>query len=117
MPDLVVVGIGMRFKQLPRHQHETRRAEAALRGAGFEEGLLDRRELAVLGEAFDGRDLLAVGERREIEAAGHRGAVDQHRAAAAQALRAALARAEQIEAVAQHSTMVWCGDCADTARR
>ena len=38
MPDLLVVGVGMRFEQLPRHQHEAWRAEAALSGAGFEEG-------------------------------------------------------------------------------
>ena len=57
--------------------------------------------LPSVGEALDGRDLLAVHERREIEAARHGGAVDQHRAAAAQPLRAALARAEQLEAVAQ----------------
>src|SRR5262249_5505995 len=34
--------------------------------------------------------------------AGHSSVVNQHRAAAAQALRAALARAEEIEAIAQH---------------
>src|SRR5262245_26410435 len=74
LPDLIIVGIGMRVEELSRHQHEARRAETALRRAGFEERLLDRRELPVLGEPLDGRDLLAVRESRKIEAAGHGGA-------------------------------------------
>ena len=44
----------------------------------------------------------AVGEGGEIEAARHGGAVDDDRAAAAQALAAALARAEEVEALLQH---------------
>ena len=52
-------------------------------------------------EMLDGRDLLAVDPDAEIEAAGHRDIVDQHGAAAAQALAAAFARAEQIEALQQ----------------
>src|SRR5262245_24095761 len=91
----------MLLKQLARHQHEPRRAEAALGRARLQEGFLHRAELAIRREVLDGRDLLAVGECREIEAARHGGAVDKHGAAAAQALRAALPRTEEIEPVAQ----------------
>src|SRR5262249_8073872 len=44
----------------------------------------------------------AVDEGGELQAAGDRAAVEQHGAAAAQALAAALARAEEVELVAQH---------------
>src|ERR1700722_2235202 len=44
--DRVVVGIRMRGDQLARHQDEAGGAEAALKGAAFDEGLLDRIELA-----------------------------------------------------------------------
>ena len=50
----------------------------------------------------DGRDRLAVNEGREIEATRDGGAIDQHGAAAAQPLRAAFARAEEIKAIAQN---------------
>ena len=53
------------------------------------------------GQVLDGDHLGAVHERREIEAARHRAAVDQHRAAAAQALAAALARAMQVALLQQ----------------
>ncbi len=102
VPDLVVVRIGMLLEQLARHQDEAGRAEAALGRAAFEEGLLHRDQLAVRGECSTVTTVLAVGEGREIETTRHRRAVDQHRAAAAQALRAAFARAEQVEALLQH---------------
>src|SRR5262245_8436918 len=91
----------MLLEQLARHQHKARRAESALGRAGLQKGFLHWAELAIRREVLDSRDLLAVGECREIEAARHGGAVDKHRAAAAQALRAALARTEEIEPVAQ----------------
>ena len=88
----------MLVEQLLRHQDEAGRAKAALEGAGLDEGLLHRIELVrrrrgastVVTSAPSTKD-------REVEAAGHRLAVHQHGAAAAQALPAALARAEQIE--------------------
>ena len=101
MLDVVVARIGILFEQLMRHQDETRRAEAALERAAIDEGLLHLGQRAIGIEMFDGRDLLAVDPDAEIEAAGHGDVVDQHGAAAAQALAAAFARAEQIEALQQ----------------
>src|SRR5580704_10280871 len=95
--DRVVVRVGMAVEQLLGHQYESGRAEAALERALLDEGLLDRVERAVGVERLDRRHLGAVRERREIEAARHRGAVDDHGAAPAQALAAALARAVQRE--------------------
>src|SRR6202008_3484649 len=81
------------------HEHKARRAEAALERAAIDEGPLHDRQRAIGIERFDGGDALAVGPGRKIKAAGHRLVVDQHGAAAAQALAAAFARAEQIEAL------------------
>ena len=92
----------MLVEQLPRHQDEARRAVAALERAASMKASCTGIELAVGGEALDRRHLGAVDERREIEAARHGAAVDQHRAAAAQALAAAFARAGEIEFALQH---------------
>src|SRR5216117_4098826 len=94
MPDGVVVGLGVLLEQLARHEDEPRRAEAALHAAAFDERFLHHVESAA---GLDGRYFAALGERSEIQAAGHGAAVDEHRAAAAQALPAALARAEDAE--------------------
>src|SRR5207302_811366 len=86
------------LRPLARHQDVPRRAEAALQAAAFDERFLRRVEPAT---SLDGRYFAALGERSEIQAAGHGAAVDEHRAAAAQALPAAFARAEQAECVLQ----------------
>src|SRR5205807_652104 len=93
MPDRLLVGIGIFLEQLLGHQDETGSAEAALEGAGLDESLLHGTELPVAGEMLDRRHLGAIHEGREVETTRHRAAVDQHGAAAAQALAAALARA------------------------
>src|SRR2546423_6475950 len=104
VPDLILVGIGMRLKELRGHQHESRRAIAALEGAGLDECLLHgaQRLRARIGERLDGVHLGAVDEGREVEAAGDGLAVHQDGAAAAHALPAAFARAHQIEFALQH---------------
>src|SRR5215470_14370258 len=102
VPDLVVVRVRMLLEQLACHQHEAWRAEPALGRARFQERLLHGAERPVRRQLLHGGHTLAVRERREVEAAGHSSVVNQHRAAAAQALRAALARAEEIKAIAQH---------------
>src|SRR5262249_39968868 len=86
---------------LAGHQYETRRAEPALRGTALQEGLLHRTELAVGRKVLDRRHLFAVDEGRKIEATGDGAAIDQDCAAAAETLRATLARAEQIKPLAQ----------------
>src|SRR5581483_3286620 len=97
--DLVVRRIGIFLEQLARHQHEPRRAEAALEGLRLDESLLDGVEALA---ALDGRQFRAFQQRGELQATRDRAAVHEHRAAAAQALAAALARPVQPEAVAQH---------------
>src|SRR5215471_6378053 len=99
VPDLILVRIGMGIEQLRCHQQESRRAIAALEGARLDEGLLHRTERLRLRirERLDGAHLGAVDEGGEVEAAGDGRAVDQHGAAAAHALPAALARAHEIE--------------------
>src|SRR2546428_7946650 len=99
MLDGVVVGLGVLLEQLARHQDEPRRAEAALQAAAFNERFLHRVEPAAI---LDGRYFAAFGERGEIQTAGHGASVDEYRAAAAQALPAALARAEEAECALQN---------------
>src|SRR5580692_7314614 len=101
MDDVVIARVRVLLQQLMHHEHKTRRAEAALERAAIDEGLLHDRQRAIGIERFDRGDALAVDPGREIKAAGHRLVVDQHGAAAAQALAAAFARAEQIEALQQ----------------
>src|SRR2546423_14671397 len=99
MADVVLRRVRILVEKLPRHQDEARRAEAALEGGALDECFLHRVELA---RALYGLYMCALGERREVQTARHRRAVDEHRAAAAEALPAALARPVQTERVAQH---------------
>ena len=67
------------------------------------ERLLQRVQRAVgRGEPLDGADLGAVGGRREHQARADRRAVDEHRAAAADAVLAPDVRAGEPELVAEH---------------
>jgi hypothetical protein len=97
--DVVLARIRIGGEQLPRHQHKARRAEAALKCAGFDEGILHRIEF--LCGLLDRLDRGSISERRQIKAARHSFAVQHDRAAAAQTLGAALARTKQIEAALQ----------------
>src|SRR3954454_21087563 len=63
--DLVVGGVGVLVQQRPDRQHHARRAEAALKRMQLVEALLDRVQLTVAGEPFDGADLVAVAHDRE----------------------------------------------------
>src|SRR5580704_14914748 len=101
MNDVVVARVGVFLQQLMHHEHKTRRAEAALERAAIDEGLLHDGERTIGIERFDRGHALAVDPGRKIKAARHRLVVDQHGAAAAQALAAAFARAEQVEALQQ----------------
>jgi len=106
VPYLVVGRVGIFIQQLARHQHEPRRAEAALEGARLDERFLDGVEFLALLHSLHVR---ALGERREVQAAGHRGAIHEHGAAAAKPLSAAFARAIEAELLAQHldQRLVW----------
>ena len=101
MADVIVARVRMLFEQLVAIITKPGRAEAALECAAIDEGLLHIGQSAAGVEILDGGHLFAVDPDPEIEAAGNRLAVDHHGAAAAQALAAAFARAEQIEALQQ----------------
>jgi hypothetical protein len=99
--DVVLAGRGIFIEQLARHQDEARRAEAALKGARFDEGFLHRIELAAVRETLDGFEAGAVGEYGQEQTARHGAAVDDHRAASAQSLGAALSRAAKAKLLQQ----------------
>src|SRR2546428_9899140 len=84
--DLLLGGARIAFEELGGRQDHARRAEAALQAMLLPEALLDRMEIAVLGEPFDGRDRRAVRLHREERARLHRLPVHEDGA------RAALAR-------------------------
>ena len=65
------------------------RAEAALQRVMLAEGFLQRREVGIVGQPFDGHDLGALGLHREHQAGAHRGAVDDDGAGAAHPVLAA----------------------------
>src|SRR5439155_11656803 len=97
----------VRFRRLRRVGEEVRRAEqhprravAALEAVLVRERSLERRQLPVRGEAFDGDDLRPVGLDGEEHAALHRASVHQDRAGAAVAGVAADVGAGQVEVVA-----------------
>src|SRR2546423_362012 len=99
MADVVVRRVGMLIQELARHQHESRRAETALERRALDECFLHGVELRACLHRLH---LRSLGQGGEVEATGHGGAVDQYRAAAAQPLAAAFARAEEPELLAQH---------------
>src|SRR3954471_6268635 len=85
-----------------RHDHAAL-AVTALGNVVFEPSLLDLVQLAVLGEALDGGDLLAARDGAQRHMAGaRRHAVDVHRAGAALGDAAAVLRASEAQGVAQH---------------
>ena len=83
-----------------RHQYP-RRAVAALQAVLVPEGQLQRVELALGREAFDGAHFLAVGLHRQHEARTRSAAVDKHGAGAAHAVLAAQMRTGELQLVAQ----------------
>jgi hypothetical protein len=93
--------IGIALQQRVARHHHSRRAVAALKSVMFDEGFLNRAQLAVLGEAFDGRDFPAVRLHREMEAGFNDFAVEQNRAGAAFAHDAADVRASEADIFAQ----------------
>src|SRR5690242_6209750 len=82
-PDLLVVRVRVLREQVGRGHDEARRAVAALQAVLVPECLLDRVELAVLGHALDGGEVLALRLDGEERAALDGLAVDEDRARAA----------------------------------
>ena len=84
-------------QKLLRHQDEPWRAEAALKAVLLDERLLNRVKRTSGRESFNRDHFCAIEERGQIQTARHGRPVHDHRAAPAQALPAALARAKQAE--------------------
>ena len=80
----------------------TRRADAALKTAVLDEGLLQRMELAVPREPFDGLDALAGAAGSQGQARAHQAPVDDDAAGAADADAAAFLGSGQAQVVAQN---------------
>src|SRR3989441_5370693 len=77
--DLLLGGARIALEELGGRQDHARRAEATLQAMLLPETLLDRMEIAVLGEPFDGRDRRAVRLHREERARLHRLPVHEDR--------------------------------------
>ncbi len=116
LADLVVRRIGHAAQEIGRGDDETRRAEAALHGAGIRECLLHGMERRLPAETLDGDDLVPVRLRREDEARAHELAVEEHRARAALALLARVLRAGKLEPVAQRRQEALAGPDLGLAR-
>ena len=95
-------------QRLGRHD-EAGRADAALERGVFEERLLNGVQLAALGHALDGVDLLALGFDAENEAGGYDSTVELDGAGAAVAVVATLFGAGQADHVAQHFQQALAG--------
>src|SRR4051795_2390039 len=100
-PDLLVGGVRIAVQQCPRREDHPRRAEPALQPVHLMEPLLHGIQAAVVLEAFDRGDLVALGGRRQHRARLRRLAVHQHDARPAVGGVAAPVRAGQAELVAQ----------------
>src|SRR3954451_3513577 len=100
--DVVVGGTGILPQQRGGEHEEAGGAVAALQAVGVGERLLQRVELAVLGQPLDGLDVQVVGLDAEHEAGARRLALDEHGAGATDAVLAADVRAGEAEVVAQH---------------
>src|SRR2546425_1056963 len=98
--DLLLGGARIALEELGGRQDHARRAEAALQAMLLPEALLDRMEIAVLGEPFDGRDRRAVRLHREERARLHRLPVHEDGARAALARIAAHVRAGETHGLA-----------------
>src|SRR5690606_20256649 len=81
--DLLLAGVRLALGQIDRAHDHAGRAEAALQPVVLAERLLHGMQLAVAGQALNGRDFGAAGLHREQGAALDRDAVDVNDAGAA----------------------------------
>ena len=88
-------------KMLAAHQ-QTRTAEATLHGIVGYKGLLDRMQLSVCGDAFDGCDFLPNGIQRQSHARIDRSPLHDDRAGTAGATVTAYFGAGEVEPVSKH---------------
>ena len=102
MSDLLLSRVRVSIQQFLRHQDHPWRAETALKRTVGNESFLDRMYLTAIGESLYRQDLRAIDERSKIEAARYRHSIHQYRAASAQSLATAFARAIQAKLALQH---------------
>ena len=95
------LGLGFCSSSALDDDDEAGRADAALQGRLFEEGLLQRVQLVVAGDAFDGRDVGALDLDGEDAAGVDQAAVQDDGAGAAVAVVAAFLGAGEADALAQ----------------
>src|ERR1043166_682171 len=88
--DFVFVGFGIVLQQSRSRHHLARSTNAALKSTVLDETFLDRIELAVFRQPFDGGKILAVDHYRECYARTDHVAIHQHGASAADSDAAAL---------------------------
>jgi hypothetical protein len=88
-------------KRFGGHQ-ESWRANAALERRPFQETLLQRMQMAVVGKPFDRLDAAPFRFNGKDQATIHRPAVEEHRAGAAVAVVATFLGAGERERIAQH---------------
>src|SRR5205823_10439897 len=100
LPDLVVVRSRIATEQAHGGGDLTGRAIAALEPELLEEPLLHRVQPAIVGQSFDRRHRPAGDAAEGRDARSHGLIIDQQRAAAADALEAAVPRAAETELVA-----------------
>ena len=95
------VGSGDALEQIRRGDDETGSAEAALHRSRLDEGLLNGMKQVAVGQALDGRHVVAVGLHGQDEAGTDEHPVEQHRTGPALALLAGVLRPGITELLAQ----------------
>ena len=101
LPDLLLGRLRRVVQEVDRRHDHARGAEAALEAVLFPEAFLQGVQLAVLGQAFNRRDLRAIGLDGEDGARLGAAAVDEHRAGTALAGVAADVGAGQEQLLAE----------------
>jgi hypothetical protein len=108
---LGVVRIAVLLQQCDRAHDHPGRAVAALESSDFEEGALDRMEVAVAWQSLDGADGMAGRVCRADLTGSNRRTIEEHGTGAACTLAAAWLGAGELELLAEHveQTPIWLG--------
>src|SRR5258708_5913910 len=100
--DVGIAGAGILLQQRHASDDHARCAVAALHGVGFDEGLLQRVQTAVLLDPFDCRDLFALRFAERSDAAPYGRAVQKHGTGAALTFAAAVLGSGKVEFIAEY---------------
>jgi hypothetical protein len=99
--DLDIGRIGCFVQQRHSRENHARRAVAALHRVSLDEGILERMQLPIPFQSFDGRDLFSFGQARRRPARPYGSAIEQDGASAALPFTAAILGADQVEFFAE----------------